>query len=145
MNNFHGQISQENSSPYGEDQETLTFNSREHDGTMNMEILKTVSQADRIVNHRAGPWSAPRDGTQSPGIQEIMIFQKNDISPSIVSSESSGRTSSGSATMSGPRILRLKVILGRIVFIVLEPFETQFSSWIDGIPGLHDLQCGQSR
>ena len=30
----------------------------------------------RIVNHRTGPWSAPRDGTQSPGIQEIMIFQK---------------------------------------------------------------------
>ena len=42
------------------------------------------------------------------------------------------------------RILRLKIILERIVFIVLEHLKTQFSSWIDGIPGLRDLQCGQS-
>ena len=46
---------------------------------------------------------------------------------------------------SGSRILRLKVILGRIVFILIEPLKTQFSSWIDGIPGLRDLQCGKTR
>ena len=43
------------------------------------------------------------------------------------------------------RILRLKIILERIVFIVLDHLKTQFSSWIDGIPGLRDLQCGQPR
>ena len=30
------------------------------------------------------------------------------------------------------------VILGRIVFIVLEQLKTQFSCWIDGIPVLHN-------
>ena len=53
-----------------------------------------------VVNQRPRPWAAPRDGTQSPGIQEIMLFSKNnDISPffceqfSISFSEYSGRTS----------------------------------------------------
>ena len=31
-----------------------------------------------------------------------------------------------------------------IVFILIEPLKTQFSSWIDWIPGLRDLHCGQT-
>ena len=40
---FDEQISQENSSPNGEGQEKLTFDSRENEGTINIDILKTFS------------------------------------------------------------------------------------------------------